>query len=154
METLIQCIYSSAATAAFKEYDIAPFLDQVRAANAARGVTGMLLYVEGSFFQILEGPQGTVEELLRKIETDPRHKRVTVIGREPILERSFGDWTMGYESLVLADVGEIVGENDFFDSASCIEKMTTNRAKKLLLAFRDGRWHDQTGIHRPASHTG
>ena len=150
MSPLIQCIYSSAATTAFEEHDIPPFLDKIRAANEGYGVTGMLLYVEGSFFQILEGAQDTVEALVRRIETDPRHTRLTVIIREPIAERSFGEWTMGFESLCIAEVGPLIGENDFFDSASCIAQMTASRAKKLLLAFRNGRWHDQTGIHRAA----
>ena len=109
----------------------------------------MLLYIAGSFFQILEGPRHTVDALVRKIQSDPRHMRVTVIIREPIVERSFGEWTMGFESLGFAEAGELIGENDFFDSASCIARMTASRAKKLLLAFRSGRWHDQTGVHRP-----
>jgi hypothetical protein len=148
MKGLIQCIYSSAATEEFEEFNISPFLEKTRASNAKLGLTGMLLYVEGSFFQVLEGRRDVVEALLKTIESDTRHKRVNVIVCEPIQERSFGEWTMGYESLGLADVADIVGENDFFDAASCIEKMTASGVKKLLLSFRKGEWHDRTGIHR------
>ena len=90
MTGLIQCIYSSAATPEFKEYEITPFLEKIRTANAKCGVTGMLLYIEGSFFQILEGPQDIVETLVQKIESDPQHKRVTIIVKEAVAARSFG----------------------------------------------------------------
>jgi len=100
----------------------------------------MLLYIEGSFFQVLEGEPSVIDRLLLKIQSDIRHTRITVIIREPMPERDFGGWSMGFEALGLSEAGELLGENDFFESASCVERLTAGRAKKLLSAFRSGRW--------------
>jgi hypothetical protein len=149
MPPLIHCIYSSAAGPSFKEHEIPVLLEGIRHANAARDVTGMLLYVDGSFFQVLEGEAAVVEPLYEKIKRDPRHAGVTLIIKEPILERSFGEWTMGFATLDTQEAADLAGANDFFDGASCLAKMTSGRAKKLLSAFRDGRWRsDRTGMHR------
>ena len=146
MNRLVHCIYSSAATAEFAEHDIPQLLEKTRSANASRGITGMLLYIEGSFFQVLEGDGASVDALFQMISADSRHKHVTLIIREPIAERSFGGWTMGFATLGRLEAGELVGENDFFTKASCFVGLNPGRAKKLLGAFRRGRWH--------AEHTG
>ena len=144
MSTLCHCIYASEATAEFQEHEIPSLLEKIRAANLSRGITGMLLYVEGSFFQVLEGNARLVDDVFAAIKRDPRHARITMIIREPIVERSFGEWTMGFSTLALADVGKILGKNDYFASSSCIAELTSGRAKKLLAAFHDGRW--RTGL--------
>ena len=149
MNSLIHCVYSSAAHPIFKEHEIPAFLDKIRTANASQNITGMLLYIEGGFFQVLEGEPVAVDAVYRKIKADPRHERLTLIIREPILERSFGEWTMGFEALGLKEAGALIGENDFFTAASCVAKLTPGRAKKLLAAFRTGRWRaERTGRHR------
>jgi hypothetical protein len=144
MSTLCHCIYASEATAEFQERQIPSLLEKIRAANSSRGITGMLLYVEGSFFQVLEGHSRLVDDVFAAIKRDPRHARITMIIREPIVERRFGEWTMGFSTLALADVGKILEKNDYFASSSCIAELTSGRAKKLLAAFHDGRW--RTGL--------
>ncbi|MCA9058063.1 MAG: BLUF domain-containing protein, partial [Planctomycetaceae bacterium] len=52
---LVHLIYASAATVEFTHEDILALLKQAKAKNAPLGVTGMLLYEDGSFFQVLEG---------------------------------------------------------------------------------------------------
>jgi len=154
MSALIHCIYSSAATGMFAEHEIPQLLEKTRAANAARLISGMLLYIEGSFFQVLEGEPEPVDALYRQISADPRHKHVTLIIREPIAQRSFGEWTMGFAALGRPEAGELLGENDFFTHASCFDELNPGRAKKLLAAFRRGRWHaEHTGQYRIHSGT-
>jgi hypothetical protein len=154
MTSLVHIIYCSAARPDFDEGQIPMILEKSRAANAMRNVTGMLLYVQRSFFQILEGDEPDVSAVYEKIRLDPRHHRVTRIIAEPIVTRSFGKWTMGFSAPGIAQAGILVGENDFFASASCLSAMDEGRAKKLLSSFQDGRWHsDATGTHRaPARH--
>jgi Sensors of blue-light using FAD len=147
--TLHHLIYASRASATFREHDIPAILTTARVNNASVEVTGILLYIEGSFFQILEGPKEAVEKLFDRIHVDSRHALVTRIISEPIAHRSFGDWTMGYSSLGLTEVGDLVGENDFFSDASCVSNLGPGRAKKLLKAFKGGSWRiDRTGALR------
>jgi hypothetical protein len=146
---LTNCIYASLAAPEFKEYDIPELLEKARIANAQRGLTGMLLYITGSFFQVLEGEPAVVDDVYSRILRDPRHSRVSLVIREPIAARSFSEWTMGFSTVDALDAGKLIGENDFFKSASCVAQMDGGRAKKLLSAFRAGRWRmEGTGTHR------
>ncbi len=91
MKSLIHLIYSSAATRELSEEDLMHLLDRARRKNSKLDVTGMLLYAEGSFFQVLEGEALTVDELFRIIAQDERHTQVVTIIREPIPTRAFGE---------------------------------------------------------------
>ena len=149
MPQLIHCIYASTSASSFKESDIPALLDHARTANARRGLTGMLLYIEGGFFQVLEGDDAVVDEVYGRIERDPRHCKITSIIREPIAARDFGEWTMGFSTVDPLEAGELIGENDFFKSASYVKKLNGGRVKKLLAAFSKGRWrHQRTGTFR------
>jgi hypothetical protein len=152
MHSLIHCIYASRKTSSFNEHEIPVLLEKARAANAGKAITGMLLYVEGSFFQVLEGDPQSVDEVYAVIQRDPRHKDVSMIIREPITERGFADWTMGFSTVGRDELGKLLGENDFFASATCLAELTGVRAKKLLASFRSGRWRaDETGAHQVRS---
>lgn len=146
---LMHCIYASRASATISEVEIQALLERSRRNNAARGITGMLLLIEGSFFQVLEGDAAAVDRTYEAIARDSRHDRVTQIIREPIARRSFGDWSMGFASAERADAQRLVGENNFFGSAACLEQISPGRARKLLSAFGAGRWRtEHTGMHR------
>jgi hypothetical protein len=148
MASLIHCIYSSRAAPAFEEHSIPQLLQVSRRNNAALGLTGMLLYVERNFFQVLEGHEEDVAAVYERIRTDPRHRRITTIIREPIYERAFAHWTMGFSNADLGEVTSHIGENDFFADAECFRQLSPGRARKLLAAFRQGRWRtDDTGMH-------
>lgn len=99
MESLIQLIYCSAAQVRFERDQLVALLDVARRKNRRYGVTGMLLFTEGSFFQVLEGPPESVDAIFESISRDDRHDQVTVIIREAVPRRSFEDWTMGFADL-------------------------------------------------------
>ena len=149
MKQLIRCIYASLAVPNFKEDELPLLLERARHFNALHSLTGMLLYIEGNFFQVLEGEAEAVDALYTGIMRDPRHTRVTLIIREPIAQRDFSEWTMGFSVVDRLDAGQVIGENDFFRKASCIDNLDAGRAKKLLAAFRNGRWRlERTGVQR------
>lgn len=150
MSRLIHCIYSSRAAPGFDEAELPLLLEKARRSNAALDVTGMLLYVEGNFFQVLEGEPGRVDALYERIRHDHRHAQVTRIIHEPIAARDFSDWTMGYASLSIQEAADRAGINDFFTNATCIAALNAGRVKKLLEAFAHGRWRaGETGLYRP-----
>jgi hypothetical protein len=147
MTTLIHCIYASRAAASFDEGELPNLLAATRANNAIRDITGMLLYVDRSFFQVLEGEKQAVDTTFEVISQDPPHTRVTRIIREPLARRHFAEWTMGFATATRATIGQLLGENDFFAEADCLERLDAGRAKKLLTAFRNGGWRaDVTGV--------
>lgn len=138
---LIHCIYSSAATDEnLPKESLEEILEQSRENNARAGITGMLLYEGGSFFQVLEGEDTTVEATYQRIEQDPRHDRVTKLISEPIEDRAFGEWTMGYPRVTKKDLSEIEGLNDFFSRGNSFLQLEEGRAKLLIKAFQKGKW--------------
>ena len=82
--------------------DIDVELERILAAsrrnNPARGITGALLFNEGSFAQVLEGEHAAIAECFGRIQVDPRHDDVQLLALEPIEERSFPNWSMAYEA--------------------------------------------------------
>jgi hypothetical protein len=137
---LIHCVYASAASRDLETNELAELLEVAHATNARLGVTGMLLYAEGSFFQVLEGPADVVEALYAKIERDRRHGQVTLIIKEPIAKRHFDAWTMGFYRISRQELAGLSGTNDFFGKDRAVVSVDAGRAKDLLAAFRDGRW--------------
>jgi hypothetical protein len=141
MSDLVHCIYASTATRDLSADELVVLLARARVCNAALGVTGMLLHDRGNFFQVLEGPGVAVARLYAHIATDPRHHRVVEIIHEPIAQRSFAAWTMGFARLDEVDRSAMPGLNDFFEAGRTLDQIDGGRAKKLLQAFSAGRWH-------------
>jgi blue light- and temperature-responsive anti-repressor len=140
---LIHLIYNSAAAVEFSDDDLAALLNQARNKNASLGITGMLLHVDGCFFQLLEGPEESVKALAAMIERDPRHSRMTTIICEPIARRSFSEWSMGFTRMSANAAKEMEGLNDFFGGGRVLTDLDQGRARKLLTAFKEGRWRVQ-----------
>lgn len=96
---LITLVYSSTASEPFDDDRLGSLLAQSRRSNAAKHITGMLLYRGGRFIQVLEGADRDVRALVSTIGSDRRHTGMRVLLREPIAERRFTDWTMGYQPM-------------------------------------------------------
>lgn len=138
---LWQMIYLSRSHRPFTQRELEELLAKSRQNNHAHGLTGMLVYREQCFLQVLEGTVGEVEALFAKIGRDPRHCDVSVLLSGQIAERSFGDWRMGF---VNADQAcELPGFSDFFGPDFSLQMFAHNAslARKTLLAFHDNRWH-------------
>lgn len=140
MDKLVHCIYTSAATELMKVDALFGLLEVARRRNEAAHITGMLLYSDGGFFQILEGAPDDVDECFSRIMRDPRHTKVTRIIRESIARRDFAEWSMGFSEMTPATLQQIEGLNDFFGGSACFDRLDSSRAKKLLRAFASGRW--------------
>lgn len=91
----IGCLtYKSIATASPSEADLASLVRKARARNRKLGVTGMLLYENGSFLQTLEGPPEKLETLWSSIKQDPRHDHIEVLSEHIVPARLFSDWDL------------------------------------------------------------
>ena len=140
MNTLIHIIYASIANVNFDETKLIELLTKAREKNARLNVTGMLLYCDYNFFQVIEGEELIIQTLFENIKNDPRHKNVTKIVEEPIQLRSFAKWTMGFSNATKEQLSMVEGMNDFFNEEKCLVNIKPGRAKKILEAFSYGRW--------------
>ncbi len=137
---MLQLIYTSAATVDFTASDLQQLLKTARKNNESIEVSGMLLFHEGSFLQILEGEEEDVVSLYALIEKDDRHTNTRVLLKAEIEERSFEDWKMGfYDSSGVANQG-IDGFVDSFRQQASSDDSEADIAKKALIQFRDGAW--------------
>ena len=93
---MLQTIYASAAVKPFTREDLVELLKIARQRNTAADISGMLLYHDGSFLQVLEGPDKNVDELFAKVQKDPRHTRILLLLRGTIQKREFENWSMGF----------------------------------------------------------
>ena len=93
-----QLLYVSNANRSFDQSDLDQILNAARANNGLHDVTGMLLFLDGAFMQVLEGPPEEVGTIYNKILQDDRHWGAQVL-LDRDAPRSFADWTMGFERL-------------------------------------------------------
>lgn len=136
---LIQLVYVSSATHLMSEDDILQILRASRRNNASAGITGLLLYKDGNFLQVLEGEEDKVVALYEKISRDPRHKDVQVISREVIGERIFDEWTMGFQNVGKLNPKDVPGYSAFLTQPFTAEEINRplRRLDVLLRTFRD-----------------
>ena len=95
---LYQLVYESRAVPSLSDEDLQDILDEARSHNASAGLTGLLLYADGRFLQVLEGPRPAVQEVYASIQEDARHTDVTTLLTTSLEERSFPGWQMGVET--------------------------------------------------------
>ena len=96
--------------------EIRQILAAARRNNPPLGVTGALMFNRGCFAQVLEGPRENVAETFERIQRDPRHAEVMLIGFDPIETRGFADWSMAFVGASSTDhalYGDIGGESGF-----------------------------------------
>ena len=134
---MITLVYVSFATKVMSDEELRDLLQVARENNAELDVTGMLLYRDGFFIQALEGEEETVMSLYNKIKTDPRHRSVLQVYRESVKNRSFEEWSMGFNKLESGSLEGIEGYTDFLKKPSANFFATNpNYAKMLLNMFR------------------
>lgn len=92
---LYNLVYCSRAASDVDAAAVDRIIASSRRYNPARGITGLLVFGSGIFFQWLEGPRDNVLELMALLKTDPRHHAVVLLNSgEEVRERLFPDWDM------------------------------------------------------------
>jgi len=114
MEDIDQLIYISSATNPMSEDELLPMLEKARIKNQSLNISGMLVYNDGAFIQVLEGPPEAVTTLYQTITEDSRHKNCITLLRQKIPVRAFEGWFMAFRSTNPKEVEEIIGYIDFF----------------------------------------
>jgi len=136
---LYQVIYASAETRPIDEDELLGLLKLAREKNKRLGITGMLLHCDGSFIQALEGPKAQVMDLISVIRRDLRHNQIAVLFEGPIKNRSFSQWSMGFNRPSQEELAMVEGYTpylDLGDDPKAIQSYSSV-AIKLLAAFRE-----------------
>jgi hypothetical protein len=134
---LFSLTYVSSAKAAFSARELRELLKVCNRNNRERAVTGMLLYKDGNFMQVLEGAEPVVRGVYHAISRDPRHRSlITLLEREEP-QRHFPGWSMGFADLG-ADVDNNEGHSEFLRAPLTGQEFQSDpsRAQLLLLSFK------------------
>lgn len=91
---MIYLVYASTATHSLNAAEIAALFQKCRENNRRNGITGLLLYSNGQFIQLVEGHEADVMRCYEKICHDPRHTGVLKLVQKPLRGRVFKDWSM------------------------------------------------------------
>jgi hypothetical protein len=131
-------VYVSSAAPPFSGDELRALLATCRKNNAALGITGMLLYKDGNFMQVLEGEEEAVRGLYDRIIADHRHKGEITLQQGFTEGRQFPDWSMGFRDLDSPEERSTPGYSEFLNAPLTGQEFSDNpsRAQKLLLTFK------------------
>ena len=126
-DLLYNLVYCSHASAGVDDKTVDAIVATSRRRNPPLGITGLLVFGGGVFFQWIEGPKAHVTRLMELILSDPRHETVVILSTsEEVRERIFPNWDM-----------ELVGQEDIrevlLDALEQANDAQSSAALQLLL---------------------
>ena len=128
---LVELSYLSEAISDMSFLGLMRSLESARAFNQQNGISGIPLYDNQQFGQIIEGERASVMKAWKRIQEDKRHHRIELLEIREISERSFPDWLLrfyGGETLTrdYPALAEMVGGMDKH-SLALMNKMRTSQ---------------------------
>jgi hypothetical protein len=96
---MISITYVSSAVFPFNEKTFLDLVSQCQRNNERLGITGILVYSDGNFMQVIEGADLVIHALYDRIKLDARHRAVTLVAQTLIDAREFQGWSMAYNIL-------------------------------------------------------
>ena len=87
-------VYHSVSTKPFSRGEIAALVLASANYNAKVDVTGVLVYEDGCFLQVLEGPSVSIDMVMLRIEKDPAHQNIQTVQDQAVGGRLFQNWAM------------------------------------------------------------
>lgn len=91
---LTTVVYRSRAKAPLPLTDLQELARLAEQRNRLEAVTGLMVYDFPCFYQWLEGPEDSLERIMRAIRRDPRHTDMEILSVKPVEKRIFGGWAM------------------------------------------------------------
>lgn len=112
--TLETFVYCSRAAESVDEAAVNRLIEFSQSRNAARGITGVLVFSNGVFFQWIEGPPVEVKGLIANLHGDTRHHDIVTLDQSvEKRERLYPHWEM--EHVEADDIREVL--QDALESA-------------------------------------
>ena len=145
LPALLHFAYCSRAAEGVDEAAVGRIVESAQRHNRACGITGVLMFNRGVFFQWIEGPVDQVERLIANLHGDPRHFDIVSLSQsEDKRERLYPNWEM--ERVEAADIREVL--QDALDSTE--DKNNIAVLKRILHQLGSGSL-DSLGEAEPIS---
>jgi len=127
----IQLLYLSNAKPELKQEELDSILRVSRENNPSRDITGLLVFANGVFIQVLEGPSSEVHKLFEKICDDTRHQEVAILGEYRGQERIFTKWSMGFLQSTLDELTRITGSASMIGREDILTLLANDEAEAV-----------------------
>jgi hypothetical protein len=101
--------------------------------NTKNNITGILVYKNNNFLQVLEGHTETVDSVFDKIRMDQRHQNIFKIINTSIDERFFEEYEFGFT--VVSDKNAVQNLSDYLNWLRNAENMIANEIITLVENF-------------------
>lgn len=127
-------MYTSVAASEVDVDVIKEILQTGRRNNEQQKITGLLLYHEGTFLQVLEGDRKAISNLFeKKLMRDPRHTSVNLIHDEALSNRQFRYWHLAFSNLDDPMLQISQPYREFLNGERALFNLTNNPPKALDL---------------------
>ena len=133
---MFELIYVSTAEKRMNKDNLQSILMESMRHNSDHNITGILLYDQGSFCQVLEGDKKDVLSLFKKIKKDKRHFNVITISEKDIQYREFSAWSMRFINLDFYDREMIQGYQTISGNRMNWTEINASLAKNILMQFK------------------
>jgi hypothetical protein len=145
---IFQLCYISHAISPWAGNQLMNLLEKSREGNHALDITGLLLHDNGTFVQLLEGPEAAVGKLFAHIQVDPRHTDVEALFQATVDERTFPEWEMGFCDPRDVTLKNLPGYSTFFSEGFSLQDFARGaKARLFFFQFRDGTWRRKLELH-------
>jgi len=129
-QSIHHIVYCSQAVQHMDKEALEKIISTAKRHNPRFGITGLLVFGGGIFFQWLEGPRDNVTSLFKIISADPRHFDVVLLTKEDeFRERLFPNWDM---ELVAAEDISAVLEDAMHEASDPQQKNTLSQMLQEL----------------------
>ncbi|KQP28378.1 blue light sensor protein [Methylobacterium sp. Leaf102] len=92
---LYHFVYCSRAAEGVDDAEVSRIVEAAQRNNLAHGITGVLVFGSGVFFQWIEGPAGQIQKLIAILHRDKRHYDIVSLSQsEEERERLYPNWDM------------------------------------------------------------
>lgn len=114
---LVAFAFSSRVRPDLPASEIGRIVRQAWANNVAAGISGVLMYSDGTFREVIEGSTDAVQRAAANIIADHRHGNIEVTRFESIETRVFDNWrTIGFEPFFADLPSEAVVSSEDIDT--------------------------------------
>lgn len=130
-------VYVSTARQLLKNEELEELLEKSNRKNPGIGITGILLYQDGNFMQLIEGPKSAAYMLYEKIQRDPLHLGIITLLEQPIEKRLFAKWAMKFRKIGELTLDEQLRAEPYYDGSLNAEQYVRepNKSLRLLQSF-------------------
>jgi len=124
--------YVSKLSESLTDEDVQKIFETTQNNNSKDGVTGILLYGFGNFFQVLEGDKKQVTNLFDHISSDPRHYNIETLIHHDIEFPIFANYSSTFNVVkTKTDLASIKRYLDFFNEKTPF----TDKITRLINPF-------------------